>query len=110
MLNLIFQMHLIISVSDFSDFLRDGVKVLTVRHCHPHTALAGQENLRAPSIEGEEETPDLLTELVVVHVGSESGPGLPVEDEALVVDGPGGSLALLQTQPSQSRNQLAATQ
>ena len=39
--------------------------------------------------------PDVLTELVVVNIGSECGPGLTVEYQTLVIDGTWGVLGLV---------------
>ena len=79
-------MHLVVSVSDLPDFLSDSLQILRVRLAHSDSSLAGQENLGASSVERQQEVPDALTELVVVNIGSQSGPGLTVEDQSLVID------------------------
>ena len=63
-------MHLVISISDLSDFLPHSLEILRVRLAHSDSSLAGQENLGTSSIERQQEVPDALTELVVVNIGS----------------------------------------
>ena len=71
-------MHLVVSVSDLPDFLSDSLQILRVRLAHSDSSLAGQKNLRATAVERQQEVPYVLTELVVVHVGSERGASLTV--------------------------------
>ena len=80
-------MHLVVSISDEADFLSDSFQILTVRHAHSDSALAGQKNLGSPAVVRQQEVPDVLAELVVVNIGSQCGPGLTVEDQTLVIDG-----------------------
>ena len=80
-------MHLVVSISDEADFLSDSFQILTVRHAHSDSALAGQKNLGSPAVVRQQEVPDVLAELVVVNMGSQCGPGLTVEDQTLVIDG-----------------------
>ena len=71
-------MHLVISISDLSDFLPHSLEILRVRLAHSDSSLAGQKNLRATAVERQQEVPDVLTELVMVHIGSERGASLTV--------------------------------
>ena len=87
LLVLVLQMHLVVSLSDQPDFLSDSLQILRVRLTHSDSALAGQKNLRCSTVVEEEEVPDVLTELVVVNIGSQCGPRLTVEDQTLVIDG-----------------------
>ena len=80
-------MHLVISISDQPDFISDRLQILRVRHAHPDPSLAGQENLGPSTVVREQEVPNVLTELVVVNIGPQCGPGLAVENQTLVIDG-----------------------
>ena len=80
-------MHLVVSISDHPDFISDNFQILTVRHAHSASTIAGQKNLGPPAVVRQQEVPDVLTELVVVYIGSQCGPGLTVEDQTLVIDG-----------------------
>ena len=80
-------MHLVVSISDLPDFVSDSFQILRVGHHHSDPSLTGQENLGTPAVVCEEEVPDILAELVVVNIGSQSGPGLTVEDQTLIIDG-----------------------
>ena len=53
----------------------------------PHPALRADEHLRAAAVQRQEEPPDGLPELVMIHIGLQTGTRLSVHDEALVVDG-----------------------
>ena len=80
-------MHLVVSISDLPDFVSDSLQILRVWHHHSDSSLTGQKNLWTPAVVCEQEVPDILTELVVVNIGSQCGPGLTVEDQTLVIDG-----------------------
>ena len=71
-------MHLVISISDLSDFLPHSLEILRVRLAHSNSSLAGQKNLWATAVERQQEVPDVLTELVVVNIRSERGASLTV--------------------------------
>ena len=71
-------MHLVISISDLSDFFPHSLEILRVRLAHSDSSLAGQKNLRATAVERQQEVPNIFTELVVVHIGSERGASLTV--------------------------------
>ena len=80
-------MHLVVSISDLPDFVSNSFQILRVWHHHSDSSLTGQKNLWTTAVVCEQEVPDILAELVVVNIGSQSGPGLTVEDQTLVVDG-----------------------
>ena len=53
----------------------------------PHPALRADEHLRAAAVQGQQEPPDGLPELVMIHIGLQAGTCLSVHDKALIVDG-----------------------
>ena len=80
-------MHLVISISDQPDFISDCLQILRVRHADSYPSLAWQEDLGTPTVVRQQKVPDVLTELVVVNIGPQCGPGLTVENQTLVIDG-----------------------